>query len=79
MKIRRTLLVRATMSERKTNPGQDDTKLHIDRKRADKIAYNRKTDRVSSTTKRLSFGRHGVKLVVEDEAVRTWSFVVKLR
>lgn len=80
-KIRdRTPTIRAKVSDAQTNLAKKNVKLWIDSKRVEKFSYDRSTDRLSYTTKRLGYGRHTVLIVARDgkglQASKFWGFKV---
>lgn len=76
----RTPAIKATVKDNLMNLSRSHIKLYLDGKRITTFSYNRSTDRLTYTSKKLSLGKHTVKLVARDAAgnvmVKKWSFKV---
>lgn len=76
----RTPTVRATVRDAQTNLSKTNIRLYLDGRRKSTFAYDRTADRLKYRSKKLSFGRHSVKIVARDAAgltkTRSWSFKV---
>lgn len=74
--------VKAIVRDEYTNLGGGAIKLYVDGKQV-RFAYDKKTDRLVYRSKKLSLGKHTVKVVANDAAknrtTRTWSFKVVKR
>jgi len=75
-----TPTVKATVSDSQTNLAKGDIRLFLDGRRATTFFYNRATDRLTYTSRKLSFGRHKARIVARDDAgnvvSRIWRFKV---
>jgi subtilisin family serine protease len=78
----RTPAISAIVRDSQTNLAKGNIKLFVDGKRiaASAFSYNRSTDKLSYTSRRLSYARHTVKVVARDAAgntvSRSWRFYV---
>jgi hypothetical protein len=78
----RTPRISAVVADETSELTNADVELYVDGK-ARAFAYDPATDRLSAVSRRLSYGRHAVRVVATDEAgieaVRGWSFKVVRR
>jgi subtilisin-like proprotein convertase family protein len=78
----RTPTIKATVKDNLTDLSKNHIKLFLDGKPVPrtKFSYNRSTDGLTYTSKKLTFGKHAVKIVARDAAgnvaVKSWSFKV---
>lgn len=78
----RTPTIKATVKDNLTNLSKGHIKLFLDGKQVPKtkFSYNRSTDGLTHTSKKLTFGKHAVKIVARDAAgnvaLKSWSFRV---
>lgn len=76
----KTPTVRAKVRDRGSELSANNIRLYVDGRRTKKFSYNKRTDQLTHTTKRLSKGRHAVKIVAADRAgnrtVKVWKFRV---
>ncbi|MGI8909602.1 MAG: TolB family protein [Rubrobacteraceae bacterium] len=75
----RTPLIRATVRDRQTDLAKSGIRLFVDGK-ARPFTYDTAVDRLLHGSKKLSFGKHAVRVVARDEVglktTRRWSFKV---
>ncbi len=76
----RTPTIKATVRDGQSNLVKGNVKLYVDGRRVTTFSYSASTDRLSYTTKSLSYARHTAKIVATDAAgnsvTKTWSFKV---
>ncbi len=76
----RTPTIKAVVRDRQTNLAKRHLKLYVDGRRVTTFSYNTSTDRLSYTTKKLSYGRHTAKIVATDASgnsvTKQWRFKV---
>lgn len=76
-----TPTIRATVGDSATDLAKSNVRLFVDGKRVTKFSYDRATDRLSHTTKRLKPGRHTVLIVARDggglSASKIWGFGIR--
>lgn len=76
----KTPTVRAKITDKGSELSAGNIRLYVDGKRVKKFSYNKRTDRLTHTTKRLSKGQHSVRIVATDKggnrAVKIWKFKV---
>ncbi|CAN5528747.1 hypothetical protein BH24ACT20_BH24ACT20_02710 [soil metagenome] len=81
--FKRTVKVQAVVRDNMTNLAKGNVRLFMDGKRKRGFAYNRSTDRLGFTARKLSFKRHTVRITATDGAgnvtSKTWRFTVKKR
>ncbi len=79
----RTPRIRATVTDRQSVLEREDVRLYLDGSEIKRFAYRPGSGGLAFRPQKLSFGRHNVKIVVEDpqglKAVRGWTFRVVRR
>lgn len=73
--------VKALVKDNLTNLLKGNIRFFLNGKRKTNFAYNRATDRLIFTARKLFFKRHTVRITTRDDAgnatTKTWSFTVK--
>ncbi len=64
----RTPLIAATVRDERTNLRKKSIRLYVDGRRKTRFSYDAKTDRLRHESRRLSYGRHRVRIVARDAA-----------
>ncbi len=81
--FKRAVSIRAVVRDDITNLAKGDIRLFVDGRRIGAFSYDRATDRLGYTARKLSFKRHTVRITATDGAgnvtTKTWSFTVKKR
>lgn len=67
----RTPRITATISDPETDLDKGQIKLFLDGKRVSGFSYDRATNRLAHVASRLSYGSHGLRIVVRDDAGRS--------
>lgn len=79
----RTPTIRATVRDAQTDLAKRNVRLWVDGRRVERFSYDRATDRLAHTAKRLGPGRHTVLIVARDgeglSRSRLWGFGVRKR
>jgi thermitase len=77
----RTPTTTATVQDNRSELMQSDIRLFIDGKEKTSFSYDQVGDRLSYTSARLSYARHTVKIVADDDAgntaIKSWRFTVR--
>lgn len=76
----RTPLIAATVTDAETDLAESDLTLSVDGRSVGTFSYNADTDRLTHTSRRLSYGLHSVRITAMDSpgssVTRTWRFEV---
>ncbi|HJQ28686.1 MAG TPA: S8 family peptidase [Rubrobacter sp.] len=77
----RTPAIKATVKDNRSELMKSDIHLFVDGKERTSFSYDQVGDRLSYTSTRLSYARHTVKIVADDEAgntaIQSWRFTVR--
>jgi CSLREA domain-containing protein len=81
--FKRTVKIQAVVRDNLTDLAKGNIRLFVDGKRKTGFSYDRATDRLGFTARKLSFKRHTVRITATDgagnAATKSWSFTVKKR
>ncbi|HET7272799.1 MAG TPA: S8 family peptidase, partial [Rubrobacter sp.] len=77
----RTPATAATVQDNRSELMKSDIRLFIDGREKTSFSYDQVVDRLSYTTSRLSYARHTIKIVADDDAgntaIKSWRFTVR--